>query len=278
MILKLKTPFLLLNLFLLATVVRAQAQPHGEAKQEPSAELRSTLFKQVMADFRELRECIAQEEGGARAAQENMSIETHDLNRDGVPEYEVQMSGACACGMVNCSIYIYRKTAQGFESLLDDASGLGVEVLKTSSNGYSDLLVEARDTAATRAETTYKFDGKQYREAKTMIVQVETGERKPASRRLQFKRGTSATTVTGKVSIALPDTFLLGARAGQVMTVKLTAPRQSVRFLVMSPTTRNLVADNAREWTGTLPETGDYYIIVDADERTSTYSMTVSIK
>jgi len=84
--------------------------------------------------------------------------------------------------------------------------------------------------------------------------------------------------VQGKVSIALPDTLLVGARAGQVMSVQLTAPRKSVRFLVMSPTTRNLVADNVRTWTGTLPETGDYTIIVDADERGGTYSMTISIK
>jgi hypothetical protein len=270
---------LLLSLLLFALMVAsAHAQAHGESKQEPSAELRSQLFKQVLADFPDLRECIEQEEGGVRTAQENMSIETHDLNRDGVPEYEVQMSGPCACGMVNCSIYIYRKTAEGFETILDDAAGLGVEVLKTASNGYSDLLVEARDTAATRAETTYKFDGKKYRDAKTMLGQLETGETKPATRRLQFKRGMSSATVTGKVSIALPDTYLVGARAGQVMTVTLTAPRKVVRFLVMSPTTRNLVADNAREWTGTLPETGDYYIIVDSDERNSTYSMTVSIK
>lgn len=274
--LKPKTAVLLLNILLLPTV--AQAQPHGESKQEPSAELRNQLFKQVLSDFRDLRECIEQEEGGVRTAHENMTVEARDLNHDGVPEYEVQLSGACACGAVNCSIYIYRKTAQGFETILDEASGLGVEVLKTSSNGYSDLRVEARDTAATRVETVYKFDGKQYREAKTMIVHVETGETKPASRRLQFKRGASSTTVTGKVSIALPDTFLVGARAGQVMTVKLTAARKSVRFLVMSPTTRNLVADNAREWSGTLPETGDYHIIVDADERNSMYSMTISIK
>ncbi len=274
--LKPKTAVLLLNILLLPTVV--QAQPHGESKQEPSAELRNQLFKQVLSDFRDLRECIEQEEGGVRTAHENMTVEARDLNHDGVPEYEVQLSGACACGAVNCSIYIYRKTAQGFETILDEASGLGVEVLKTSSNGYSDLRVEARDTAATRVETVYKFDGKQYREAKTMIVHVETGETKPASRRLQFKRGASSTTVTGKVSIALPDTFLVGARAGQVMTVKLTAARKSVRFLVMSPTTRNLVADNAREWSGTLPETGDYHIIVDADERNSMYSMTISIK
>ena len=273
---RLKTAVLLLNLLLLGTA--AQAQSHGEEKQGPSADLHSQLFKQVLADFPDLRECLEQGEGGIRAAQENMSVEARDLNRDGVPEYEVQLSGACACGAVNCSIYIYRKTAQGFETILDEASGLGVEVLKTSSNGYSDLLVEARDTAATRAETVYKFDGKQYREAKTTIVHMETGETKPATRRLQFKRGTSSATVTGKVSIALPDTFLVGARAGQVMTVKLTAGRKAVRFLVMSPTTRNLVADNAREWTGTLPETGDYYIIVDSDERNSNYSMTVSIK
>ena len=273
----LKTLLLLLILFATA-VAGAHAQSHGESKQEPSTELRSQLFKQVLADFRDVRECLEQEEGGVRAAQENMSIETHDLNRDGVPEYEVQLSGACACGAVNCTIYIYRKTAQGFETILDDAAGLGIEVLKTASNGYSDLLVEARDTAATRAETTYKFDGKRYREAKTMLVHMETGETKPATRRLQFKPGTSSATVTGKVSIALPDTYLVGARAGQVMTVKLTAVRKAVRFLVMSPTTRNLVADNAREWSGTLPETGDYYIIVDSDERNSTYSMIVSIK
>jgi hypothetical protein len=276
-IFRLKTPVLFLTLFAI-TIVSAQAQPHDQEKQEPPAEVRSQLFKQVLADFSDLRECLEKEEGGLRAAQENMSVETLDVNHDGVPEYEVQMSGSCACGMVNCSIYIYRKTAQGFESILDDAAGMGVEVLKTSSNGYSDLLVEARDTAATRGETIYKFDGKQYREGKTTIVNVETGERKPASRRLQFKRGTSSTTVTGKVSIALPDTYLVGARAGQVMTIKLSAPRKSVRFLLMSPTTRNLVADNAREWTGTLPETGDYYIIVDADERNSAYSMTISIK
>jgi hypothetical protein len=62
------------------------------------------------------------------------------------------------------------------------------------------------------------------------------------------------------------------------MTVQLTSPYKSVRFLLMSPTTRSLVADNARSWTGTLPETGDYQILIDADERNRTYSMTVTIK
>ena len=46
----------------------------------------------------------------------------------------------------------------------------------------------------------------------------------------------------------------------------------------MSPSTRSLVADNARDWTGVLEETGDYTILIDGDARNSTYSMTVSIK
>ena len=257
----------------LLLVVVAQAQQHDD-----KPELRAKLFNQVLSDFKDLRECMEQEEGGLRKAQENMTIEELDLNRDGVNEYEVEMSGPCACGMVNCSIYIYRKTGQGFETILDDAAGLGVELLKTSTNGYRDLLVTARDTAATQAETVYKFDGKRYRDFKNTLVQVETGERKPAFRRLQFRRGTSETTVQGKVSIALPDTYLVRARAGQVMTVKLTAPRKVVRFLVMSPSTRSLVADNARDWTGVLEESGDYTIIIDSDARNSAYSMTVSIK
>ena len=257
---------------LLFSVV-VQAQQHDDKQ-----ELRAKLFNQVLSDFKDVRECLEQEEGGLRKAQEDMNVEEHDLNRDGVNEYEVELSGPCTCGMVNCSIYIYRKTPQGFESILDDAAGFGVELLKTSTNGYRDLMVTARDTAATQGQQTYKFDGKQYREAKNMLVQLETGETKPASRRLQFKRGTSEATVQGKVSIALPDTYLVGARAGQTMTIKLTAPRKTVRFLLMSPSTRSLVADNARDWTGVLGETGDYTIIIDSDARNSTYMMTVTIK
>jgi hypothetical protein len=180
--------------------------------------------------------------------------------------------------MVNCSIFLYRQSATGYELILDGAAGLGLELLKTSSNGYADLQIDARETAATRSSTFYKFDGKQYREARSTITQVETGETKPASRRVQFKRGLSSTTVQGRVSIALPDTLIVGARAGQVMSVQLTAPSKSVRFMLMTAKTTDSLADNTRSWTGTLPETGDYIIIVDADAKASTYSMTISIK
>jgi hypothetical protein len=245
---------------------------------EPSKEVRAKLFRQILADDRDLRDCLGQQEGGAPAAQEGMTVEELDLNRDGVNEYEVQLPGMCSCGAQNCTIYLYRANGQRYEELLLGASGLGIELLRTSSNGYTDLQINAHDTAATEARTVYKFNGKQYLEARTTIVHLETGESKPAWRRVQFRPGSSSATVQGKVSIALPDQYLLGARAGQTMSVQLTSAQKSVRFLVMSPKSTSLIADNARSWTGTLPETGDYHIIVDGDERGGTYTMTISIK
>jgi hypothetical protein len=98
-----------------------QAQQHDDKQ-----ELRAKLFNRVLADFKDLRECLEQEKDGLRTAQENMNVEEIDLNRDGVNEYEIEMSGPCSCGMVNCSIYVYRKAGQGFETILDDAAGFGL--------------------------------------------------------------------------------------------------------------------------------------------------------
>jgi hypothetical protein len=245
---------------------------------EPSPAIRAKLFKQIVADDAELRECLKEQEGGAAAAQENMTVEQHDLNRDGVKEYEVQLSGMCACGAHNCTIYLYRATDQGFESILEGASGLGIEFLRTSTNGYTDLQINAHGSAVTESRTRYKFDGKKYREGQTTVADLETGESKPSSRRVQFARGASSATVRGRVTLALPDTWLVGARAGQVMTVQLTAANKSVKFFISTPDSAKILTDDTRSWTGTLPDTGDYYIIVDAGERGATYSMTISIK
>jgi hypothetical protein len=241
-------------------------------------EVRSQLFKQVLANSPDQRECVEKEEGGTRTAEENMTVEEVDLNRDGVKEYQVEPSGPCFCGMVNCSIYVYRQTATGYELILDEAAGFGLQILKTSTRGFSDLRVEARDSAAAESQTIYKFDGTRYREASTNIVNTRTGESKPASRRVQFQRGASSATVQGRVSLELSDTWIVGARAGQVLTVQLTAPVKSVRFMLMTSRTTDSLADNTRSWTGTLPETGDYLILVDTGAKAATYSMTIKIQ
>src|SRR5215510_7443810 len=129
---RLVVSFLAIVLGLFASVAALAQAPAKEAPKD----VRSKLFKQVLADYPDVRECLTNEEGGIRAAEEKMSAEEVDLNRDGVPEYEVGISGPCDCGMVNCSIYLYRQSAGGYELILDGASGFGLNVLKTSTNGY----------------------------------------------------------------------------------------------------------------------------------------------
>ena len=120
-------------------------------QREASSEVRNKLFQQLLDDYSELRDCKT-EEGGIGAAREGMTAEEVDLNGDGMPEFELQLTGTCSCGAHNCSIWLYRRTGQTYESILD-GSGLGLEVLKTSNNGYADLRINAHDTAATESRT-----------------------------------------------------------------------------------------------------------------------------
>ncbi|HJU93670.1 MAG TPA: hypothetical protein VJ656_12100, partial [Pyrinomonadaceae bacterium] len=68
---------LMIGFIVLLSVVPAFSQ-----KREASKEVRSQLFKQVLADI-DLRECMQSEEGGVRAAEEGTTVEEVDLNRDG---------------------------------------------------------------------------------------------------------------------------------------------------------------------------------------------------
>ena len=245
---------------------------------EPSKAVRAKLFNQVLADDAELRDCLKEQEGGTAAAKENMTVEPHDLNRDGVKEYEVQLSGMCSCGTQNCTIYLYRATAQGFDSILEERRGWESSCCERRAM-VTPICKSMRTTALRQSPARF-----------TNLTASNIGKRrrgsfssKPAKANLPYRARAVQTRQligdgAGKVSIALPDTLLVGARAGQTMTVQLTSPQKSVRFMVMSPDSTSLIADNARTWTGTLPETGDYHIIVDGDERGGTYTMTISIR
>jgi hypothetical protein len=107
---------------------------------------------------------------------------------------------------------------------------------------------------------------------------METGEVKPASRRVQFPRGSMSTIVSGRVSPGFGDTYLIGARAGQKMSVRLTRGGKAISFLVLSPGAKQLMIDQAKTWTGELPESGDYQVLVDADERGGIYTMSIAVK
>lgn len=97
--------------------------------------------------------------------------------------------------------------------------------------------------------------------------------------RISFARGRTTAVLTGTVHRGMSHDYLLKARHGQNMSVHLTA-RGSVAFDILSPT-GDSVAQYSKDWSGELPQSGDYRINVLPDtttERTISYTLEVTVR
>ena len=78
-----------------------------------------------------------------------------------------------------------------------------------------------------------------------------------------------------------PITYRLRARRGQTLTLHLTSAKKNAVFGVWAPGMEPMdVGQNATDWSGTLPKTGDYEISVwPEDEMTNTtFTLEVTIR
>jgi hypothetical protein len=110
------------------------------------------------------------------------------------------------------------------------------------------------------------------------------GGGKAEPNRIEFKRGTTRTTISGTVRGDEQAEYVLGAKKDQRLIIKLTsAPVKSSVFQLLGPDndTLGLEFDSNWDYSGTLPKTGDYFITVarpTESKGTSRYKMTVSIQ
>jgi hypothetical protein len=110
------------------------------------------------------------------------------------------------------------------------------------------------------------------------------GGGKAEPNRIEFKRGTTRTTISGTVRGDEQAEYVLGAKKGQRLIIKLTSvPVKSSVFQLLGPEndTLGLELDSNWDYSGTLPKTGDYFITVarpTESKGTSRYKMTVSIQ
>lgn len=91
---------------------------------------------------------------------------------------------------------------------------------------------------------------------------------------IRFARGTSSGTVKGTTSGV--DQYVLQAREGQTMTVRLTAPQKNAAFEIQLDD--YTVSCRTTEWTGELPATGTYRLFVLATRGTAAYELSVGIR
>lgn len=102
-------------------------------------------------------------------------------------------------------------------------------------------------------------------------------------KRVRFARGKNSTTLNGSVIRGDRDTYLLGAREGQTMTVRITSLEDNAVFQIYTPGGKATLegageGEDATEWTGEIPATGDYVIIVGGTRGNATYKLTVKIE
>jgi len=110
---------------------------------------------------------------------------------------------------------------------------------------------------------------------------------------IRFAPGKSQATVSGGVVRGERNVYKLVARAGQRLSLKITALENNAVFTVYAPgTTYETDADGMVDvsgkaiaggddgittWTGKLPKTGRYLVVVGGTRGNADYKLTVSI-
>jgi len=102
--------------------------------------------------------------------------------------------------------------------------------------------------------------------------------------RIEFKRGATSTTISGTVRGDEQAEYLLSAKKGQRLLVKLkSVPVKSSVFQLLGPDndTLELEYDANYDYSGMLSKTGDYFITVRRPTEakgTSRYKLTVTVR
>lgn len=102
------------------------------------------------------------------------------------------------------------------------------------------------------------------------------------TKRIRFARGKSSVTLSNSVVRGDRDTYILSAKAGQRMTVSVTALENNAAFQIEGPGGEFVEGagelDDATRVAVTLPKTGDYRIIVGGTRGNASYKLTISIR
>jgi hypothetical protein len=102
-------------------------------------------------------------------------------------------------------------------------------------------------------------------------------------KRIRFPRGSNSTTISGAVVRGERDRYILGAREGQTMTVRIRSVEDNAVFQIYFPGEQESLegageGDDAKSWKGNLPATTDYIIVVGASRGNASYKLEVKIQ
>jgi len=95
-------------------------------------------------------------------------------------------------------------------------------------------------------------------------------------KRIRFARGRTTTVIKDTVRLCTSHEYSLRASAGQTMSVHLATGKKT-SFTLQSPSGPIEDADGVKDWSGELPEAGEYVIVIGTDA-TAAYTLEVTIR
>ena len=118
----------------------------------------------------------------------------------------------------------------------------------------------------------------------TALVAVGQHGGKAEPLRIEFRRGTTSTTINEKVKDSEEAEYVLAAKKGQRLIIKLTStPHRSSVFDIKAPDNADLGLeyDANYDFNKTLPVSGDYFITVvrpTSSRGSSIYRLVITIR
>lgn len=102
-------------------------------------------------------------------------------------------------------------------------------------------------------------------------------------RRIRFARGRNSVVISGAVIRGERDRYIVGAKEGQKMTVSIKSPEDNAVFQIYFLGEQESLegageGDDARKWSGALPASVDYVIVVGPSRGNASYKLEVKIE
>ncbi|HKG22744.1 MAG TPA: hypothetical protein VKC34_12665 [Blastocatellia bacterium] len=106
---------------------------------------------------------------------------------------------------------------------------------------------------------------------------------KGITKRIKFARGRNSAVIGGAVIRGERDRYIVGAREGQKMTVSIKSVEDNAVFQIYFAGEQESLegageADDATTWSGRLPASVDYVIVVGPGRGNASYKLEVKIE
>jgi hypothetical protein len=115
-----------------------------------------------------------------------------------------------------------------------------------------------------------------------LLATCAIAAQKGVTKRIRFARGRTTAALKNSLVRGTLDTYVVGARAGQKMTVSITSVERNAVFTIYTPDGVRVEdtgeGQHALNWSGKLSESGDYVIEVGGTRGNATYTLRVSVR